>query len=183
LPSFGDPCHQPQSGSNGNAENFAAEIGSQQTSWSTVIPKYLFQATYFTALVKDKASGRKVALSGGQASSFLPVFCHDLQQFDFGARAPLGASRKKDWIRSSSRLWRVTIMVVSFISYLAGGLIIGSHAKSVNPETDQDRVQKYSREARCKAKYLEQCRFRNPMNNDCGHHAIEYTWCMKGDES
>jgi hypothetical protein len=73
-------------------------------------------------------------------------------------------------------------MVVSFIIYLAGGLIIGSHAKSVNPEADQDRVQKYSREVRCKTKYLEQCRFRNPMNNDCGAMAIEYTWCMKGDE-
>jgi hypothetical protein len=90
---------------------------------------------------------------------------------------------KKDRIKAAVGCGGVTIMVVSFISYLAGGLIIGSYAKSVNPETDQDRVQKYHREPRCKTKYLEQCRFRNPMNNDCGANAIQYTWCMRGDES
>lgn len=106
----------------------------------------------------------------------------DPQQADFKAKAPLPAPRKKDWTKAAVGCGGVIIVVVSFIIYPAGGLITRSHAKSVNPKLDQDRLQNYSREARCKTKHLEPCRLRNPMNNDCGHNAIEYTWCMNGDE-
>jgi hypothetical protein len=69
-----------------------------------------------------------------------------------------------------------------FICCLAGGLIITAYAQPINPEMDPHRVQKYSRQELCKARHLEPCRFRNPMNNDCGHNAVEYTWCIKGDK-
>jgi hypothetical protein len=59
---------------------------------------------------------------------------------------------------------------------------VSSRKQTVNPEIDHDRVDKYSREELCFTRHLEPCRFRNPMNNDCGARAIEYSWCMKGDE-
>jgi hypothetical protein len=67
---------------------------------------------------------------------------------------------------------------LSFIAYLVGGLIISSHAQSVNHKIDYHKVHKSSRHELCKTRHLEPCRFRNPMNNDCGANAIKYTWCI-----
>jgi hypothetical protein len=117
-----------------------------------------------------------------QASGVLAILCHGVWQFDFRAKASLPTPRKKDWIKADVGSGAVTIMVVSLLIFLAGNLIARSYARSANPELDQDSAQNYSREARCKTKYLEPCRLSNPMNNDCGHNAIEYSWCMKGNE-
>jgi hypothetical protein len=59
---------------------------------------------------------------------------------------------------------------------------VSSREQTGNPEIDHDRVHKYSRDELCRTKHLEPCRFRNPMNNDCGARAIHYRWCMNGDE-
>jgi hypothetical protein len=59
---------------------------------------------------------------------------------------------------------------------------VSSREQTGNPEIDHDRVHKYSRDELCRTKHLEPCRFRNPMNNDCGARAIHYRWCMNGDD-
>ena len=118
-----------------------------------------------------------------QASGVLAVVCHSAWQFDFRAKAFLPVPRKKDWIKAnvSSGAVAVTILVVFLLILVAGNLISRSYAQSAAPELDQDSTQNYSHQARCKTKHLEPCRLRNPMNNDCGHNAIEYSWCMKGN--
>jgi hypothetical protein len=120
--------------------------------------------------------------SESQASGVLAILYHGVWQFDFRAKGSLPTPRKKDWIKADVGSGAVTIMVVSLLILLAGNLIARSYARSANPELDQDSAQKSSREARCKTKHLEPCRLSNPMNNDCGHNAIEYSWCMNGNE-
>jgi hypothetical protein len=63
------------------------------------------------------------------------------------------------------------------------GLIAASPDELLNSNTDHNQDHKNSREERCRSKYLEPCRFRNPMNNDCGAMAIHYSWCIKGNKS
>lgn len=116
-----------------------------------------------------------------QASGVLAIVYHTAWQFDFRAKAFLPVPRKKDWIKANVSSGGVTILVVSLLILVAGNLISRSYAQSAAPELDQDSAQNYSHQARCKTKHLEPCRLRNPMNNDCGHNAIEYTWCMKGN--
>ncbi len=118
-----------------------------------------------------------------QACGFLAIVCCSAWQFDFRAKAFLPVPRKKDWIKAKANVssGAVTILVVSLLVLVAGNLISRSYAQSAAPELDQDSAQNYSHQARCKTKHLEPCRLRNPMNNDCGHSAIEYTWCVKGN--
>jgi hypothetical protein len=66
---------------------------------------------------------------------------------------------------------------------LMNSSIAASRDEFLNSKTDHNWDHKNSREERCRSKYLEPCRFRNPMNNDCGAMAIHYSWCIKGNKS
>ena len=66
---------------------------------------------------------------------------------------------------------------------LMNSLIAASWDEFSISETDHNQDHKNSREERCRSKFLEPRRFRNPMNNDCGATAIHYSWCIKGNKS
>jgi hypothetical protein len=66
---------------------------------------------------------------------------------------------------------------------LMNSLIAASWDELLNSKTDHNQDHKNSLEERCRSRYLEPCRLRNPMNNDCGAMAIHYSWCIKGNKS
>ncbi len=66
---------------------------------------------------------------------------------------------------------------------LVNSLIAASRDEFLISKTDRNLDHKKSREEWCRSMHLEPCRFRNPMNNDCGARAIHYSWCIKGNKT